>query len=119
MIPALGIRVIDLGGIPVASLEGEIDIANAAELRDELFATLSNRPPGLIVELSGVTYLDSRGVHVLLELAERMKVRHQHLRLVVPDTSLIKRVLQLTHLDQIVPVDPTVDAAAERIRSEP
>ena len=118
MIPALGIRVTDLGGMPVAFVEGEIDIANAAELRDELFAALSNQPPGLIVDLSGVTYLDSRGVHVLLELAERMKVRHLQLRLVVPESAPIKRVLQLTHLDQIVPVDPTVDEAAERVRSE-
>lgn len=119
MIPALAIRVLDLNGVPMASLEGEIDISNASELRDELFAALSNQPQGLIVDLSGVTYLDSRGVHVLLELAERMKVRHQQLRLVVPDTALIKRVLQLTHLDEIVPVDATVEDAAEQIRLEP
>ena len=118
MIPALAIRVLDLNGVPMASLEGEIDISNASESRDELFAALSNQPAGLIVDLSGVTYLDSRGVHVLLELAERMKVRHQQLRLVVPDTALIKRVLQLTHLDEIVPVDATVEDAAEQIRSE-
>jgi anti-anti-sigma factor len=118
MIPTLAIRVLDLNGVPMASLEGEIDIANASELRDELFAALSNQPPGLIVDLSAVTYLDSRGVHVLLELAERMKVRHQQLRLVVPDTALIKRVLQLTHIDEIVPVDPTIEEAAEHIRSE-
>ena len=115
--PALGIRLAHEGGVPVATLEGEIDIANASELRDELFAALSNLPPGLIVDLSGVTYLDSRGVHVLLELAERMAVRHQQLRLVVPDTALIKRVLQLTHLDEIVPIDPSVEDAATRIQS--
>lgn len=118
MIPTLGVRVLDEHGVPVASLEGEIDIANADELRDELFAAMSNQPPGLIVDLSGVTYLDSRGVHVLLELAERMKIRHQQLRLVVPDTALIKRVLQLTHLDEIVPIDATVEDAAVRIHSE-
>lgn len=119
MIPALGIRVFDQDGVPVASLDGEIDIANAADLRDELFSALSNQPPGLIVDLSAVTYLDSRGVHVLLELAERMKIRHLQLRLVVPDTAMIKRVLQLTHLDEIVPVDSTVEDAALRIRAEP
>ena len=118
MMPTLAVRVLDLNGVPMASLEGEIDIANASELRDELFAALSNQPAGLIVDLSGVTYLDSRGVHVLLELAERMKVRHQQLRLVVPDGALIKRVLQLTHLDQIVPVDATVEDAAGQIRPD-
>ena len=119
MIPALAIRILDQGGVPVAHLEGEIDIANATELREKLFTALSNQPPGLIVDLSGVTYLDSRGVHVLLELAERMKIRHQQLRLVVPDTAQIKRVLQLTHLDAIVPIDPTVEDAAVRIHAVP
>lgn len=118
MIPAIGIRIRDREGIPVASLEGEIDIANASEVRDQLFAILSNRPSGLIVDLSNVTYFDSRGVHVMLELAERMKIRHQELRLVVPEAAMIRRILLLTHLDAVVPLDYTVDDAAARMGAE-
>jgi anti-anti-sigma factor len=118
MIPTIDIRVQDRDGIPIAALEGEIDIANASEVRDQLLALLSNRPSGLIVDLSGVTYLDSRGVHVLLELAERTKIRHQQLRIVVPEGAMIRRILQLTRLDVVVPLDHTVDDAATRMGAE-
>jgi anti-sigma B factor antagonist len=115
MIPPISIRVQDREGVPVASLEGEVDIANASEVRDQLLALLSNRPPGLIVDLSNVTFFDSRGVHVMLELAERMRARNMQLRLVVPDSNMIKRVLQLTHLDSVVPLDAAVEDAAAHV----
>ena len=118
MIPAIGLRVRDHEGIPIASLEGEIDIANASDVRNQLFALLSNRPTGLILDLSDVTYLDSRGVHVMLELAERMKMRRLELRIVVPEAAVIRRILVLTHLDAVVPLDYTVDDAAARMRPE-
>lgn len=118
MIPSIGLRVRDHDGVPVVCLQGEIDIANAAEVHEQLLALLSDRPPGLIVDLSGVTYLDSRGVHVMIELAERMLVRHQHLRIVAPDTTMVKRILLLTHLDAIVPLDETVEHAAAQMRVE-
>ncbi len=115
MIPASRIRVQDHGGVPVVFLEGEVDFENASDVRDQLFSLLSNRPLGLIVDLSAVTFFDSRGVHVMLELAERMHARNQQLRLVVPDTNMIKRVLQLTHLDSIVPLDASVEDAARQM----
>lgn len=118
MIPSIGLRVRNHDGVPVASLQGEIDIANAAEVHEQLLALLSDRPPGLIVDLSDVTYLDSRGVHVMIEIAERMLVRHQHLRIVAPDATMVRRILLLTHLDAIVPLDQTVDDAAAQIRVE-
>jgi anti-sigma B factor antagonist len=120
MIPGPGatdIRVDEREGVPVAVLEGDIDIANASLVRERLFGLLTAQPQALIVDLSSVTYIDSRGVHVLLELAERMKIRHRALRLVVPDSALIKRILQLTHLDAIVPLDQTVGDAAAHVRA--
>ena len=117
MIPAagLGFRVSHRDGVPVAVLEGEIDIANAADVRGQLFGLLADRP--VAVDLSDVKYIDSRGVHVRLELAERMKIRHQTLRLVVPEEAMIRRILQLTHLDAVVAMDTTREEAVARARS--
>lgn len=117
MIPTIGIRVQDHDGVPVVALEGEIDIANAPELQEQLYALLATRPPSLILDLTRVTYLDSRGVHVVLELAERMKIRHQGLGIVAPVSSVIKRILEITHVDAIVPLDSTVEDAAARMRT--
>jgi anti-sigma B factor antagonist len=111
----VGVRVLEHGGIPVACLEGEIDIANAAEVRNKLLASLSDTTRGVILDLSGLSYLDSRGVQLVLELAERMKIRHLGFRIVMPERSVVKRILLLTHVDTVVPIDASVDEAVGRM----
>jgi len=115
MIPEIGVRVQEHRGIPVIHVEGEIDVANATELRNQILASVSNAVPGLILDLSGVTYLDSRGVQLVLELAERMKIRHLWFRVVMPEKSVVQRILFLTHVDAVVPLDTTVEDAARQI----
>ncbi len=116
--PLVEVLVQERAGVPVARLEGEIDIANASDVRNALFSAMSNMAPGLIVDLTDVTYLDSRGVQLLLELAERLRVRQLRFGVVVPEQSLVRRVLLLTHVDTIVPLEPTIEAALQRIRAE-
>ncbi len=77
--------------------------------------SVSNVVPGLILDLSGVTYLDSRGVQLILELAERMKDRHLWFRVVMPEKSMVRRILLLTHVDEVVPLDTTVEDAVRQI----
>jgi anti-anti-sigma factor len=118
MKPPDEVRVLDQAGVPVAALEGEIDIANASGVREKIFATVSNSAPGLVLDLSKVTFLDSRGVQLILELADRLEMRHLLFRVVIPETSLIRGVLQLTHIDEIVPLDHTVEEAVAQIRAK-
>ncbi len=115
MIPGIGVRLQDHQGMPVVHLTGEIDISNATELRNKILAHMTNIMPGLILDLSGVTYLDSRGVQLILELAERMKMRSLWFRVVMPEQSVVRRILLLTHVDEIVPLDPTVEDAGKRV----
>lgn len=75
---------------------------------------------GLIVDLSGVTYLDSRGLHLLFELAERLRVRDQQLHVVVPESALIRNMLKLTQFGLVAPVFATVkDAVDEMLTGSP
>lgn len=48
------------------SLDGELTIYRAAEIKPMLLAALSDSPEGLDVELSGVTEIDSAGVQLLM-----------------------------------------------------
>ncbi|MGH2399619.1 MAG: STAS domain-containing protein [bacterium] len=110
------VRVEERDGIPVVTVTGEVDIVNAAEIGGQLFGAAPNSAAGLVVDLSSVTYLDSRGVHLLFELANRLRTRHQHLQLVVPARALIRRVLLLTHVDAIVPLHQGVDEALRALK---
>ena len=47
-------------------LEGSLDIHHAAQLHRELSSVLRSRPLELVVDLAGVTDLDTAGVQVLM-----------------------------------------------------
>lgn len=110
------VRVEERDGIPVVIVSGEIDIVNAAEVGGQLFNAAPNSAAGLVMDLSGVSYLDSRGVHLLFELANRLRTRHQQLHLVVPARAMIRRVLVLTHVDSVMPLHHTPDEALRALR---
>ncbi|MGH3153494.1 MAG: STAS domain-containing protein [Streptosporangiaceae bacterium] len=59
-------------GIPVVSAVGEIDMSNAEEFR----AALGTAAGGgqLVVDLTGVEYLDSAGIHALYAVASRIRL---------------------------------------------
>ena len=110
---------VELSGddVVVARLSGEIDLSNAADVGDQLSAGVPNIALGLVVDLTATTYLDSSGVHLLFDLAERLTRRQQALRVVVPAGAPIRRVLRVVELDNTVPVLASVDDAVEQIRS--
>jgi anti-anti-sigma factor len=103
--------------VVVARLSGEIDMSNANEVGDELSSAVPNTALGLVLDLTALTYLDSSGVHLVFDLAERLRRRQQQLRVVVPAGAPIRRVLRIVELDDSVPVLASVDEAIEQIRA--
>ena len=98
---------------PVAKLAGEIDLSNVEELRTRLERCVGNRAAGLVLDLSGVTFLDSTGLRLVFRLARELGDRQQSLRLVVPDCSPIRRVLALSGVGAVAAVVPSYDGPVE------
>jgi anti-sigma B factor antagonist len=63
-------------GIPVVTVAGEIDMSNADRFRDALGLAADSAADGgsFVVDLTGVEYLDSAGVHALFEHAARIRL---------------------------------------------
>ena len=112
---ALDIRVDD--GVVVARLIGEIDLANARPIGSLVAGSVTNDAAGVVLDLSETTYLDSSGVHLVFDLAERLSGRQQRLALAVPEGSRIRRVLDLVNVKAAVPVALTVDEAVAAVRA--
>lgn len=110
-----GFDIVERDGVLVASVEGEIDSSNAAELRLALSERLPNASAGLVLDLSEVTYLDSSGVHLMFDLGRRLAARRQSLRLVVPPTAVMRRVLELCAVESVVPIDDAVEPAVSAL----
>jgi anti-anti-sigma factor len=100
----------------VAHIEGEVDMSNADSLATRVRGLLTNRSVALVVDLSPTTYLDSSGIRLLFELADDLGRRQQELHVVLPEDSLIRRVITLTGLDQAMPTHLTVETAVAEAR---
>lgn len=111
------LQVDDTEGVLIARLIGDIDMANAHEVGAQLTAAIPNSTLGVVLDLTGTTYLDSSGIQFVFDLAEKLGSRQQQLRAVVPENAPIRRVLRVVELDSTVPIDTTVGEAEAAIRS--
>ena len=99
------------GASVVAHVSGEIDMTNAAYLREQLLDSTPNDALVLVIDISGCRYLDSAAIEVLFDLSRRLARRRQQLRLVMPPSSPLKRVIELTDIRTAAPVYDSLDAA--------
>jgi anti-anti-sigma factor len=104
------------GSVPVARLDGEIDMTNAPAIGERLRGALTNRSEVLVVDLSATTYLDSSGISLLFELVDELRRRQQVLHVVVPEDSPLRRVITIVGLDRAVPTHATLEAALGQAR---
>jgi anti-anti-sigma factor len=110
------VEVSEREGVPIVMVAGEIDLTNADEVRQVLLRAVGNTAHGLVVDLSRTNYLDSRGIHLLFEVSQRLRSRQQALHVVLPERSPLRRLLALAALDSAVSIDAVVDSAVEKIR---
>jgi anti-anti-sigma factor len=82
----------------VLRVVGELDLATVPDLRETLLAALHEAPGGpLVLDVTGVTYLASAGVSLLVEAVRAVPDR---LSLRVGPDGPVGRVLRLTGLDR-------------------
>ena len=99
------------GGSVVAHVSGEIDMTNAAYLREQLLDSTPNDALALVIDITDCRYLDSAAIEVLFDLSRRLGRRRQELRLVMPPSSPLKRVIELTEIRTAAPVYESLDTA--------
>lgn len=90
-------------GPTVVTVSGEIDLTNADQL-DRCLDDAAEQARDLVVDLSGVTYLDSQGLRVLLGLVERHQVAGLRLTVVCGRRGVVRDLLLLTRLGDVVTV---------------
>ena len=106
--------------IDVASLEGtrrrvtvagELDLVTAAELQSRLDAELTDGHD-VELDLSGVAFVDSTGLGVLVHTAQRAQAAGTGFVIREPLPSQMRRVLRVTGLDRRLPTAPAPDSPA-------
>jgi len=103
-------------GIVLARIVGEIDMSNSDELRTALAAAMPADARGMVLDMTGVEYLDSAGIRLLYLFGEDVRAGRQSLEVVIPSTSMVADVLRLAGVTDYVGAVETVDEALELLR---
>jgi len=110
-------RVDYRNAVGVVTLTGDVDIVQAHALRNRLLGVVRNEDLGLVVDLTEATYLDSVGVSILFELAERLSERQLRLAVVLPENGIVQRVVTIVNLASVAEIRNTVDDALAAVES--
>src|SRR5688500_297086 len=95
------------GSFAVVTVVGEVDLGTASSLAEEV-STATSDGANLVIDLGGVTFLDSSGLKVLVSALKRTEQAGKSLSLVaVP--RVVMRVLTVTALDKVFSIYDTVD----------
>lgn len=107
--PVTGVERND--GAVIVKLGGELDLYNAHVVRDALLEACAEAPDRLVVDLSGVKFIDSTALGVLIEARTRMANRRAFL-LAAPGLET-KRALQISGLDRHFSVHESLEDALD------
>lgn len=91
----------------VLQVSGVVDIITAPSLATHLDVALAGAPPVLVVDLTGLDFLSSAGITVLVE-AQRLTQNSPTSLRVAAEGSATSRPLQIVGVDKIVDLYPTV-----------
>ena len=100
-------------GVTIVSLEGELDKLTTDAARVELERAVGGN--AVLVDLSSVEFLDSAGLHMLFRLARATSRTGGRLAMVIPTASPLRRLVEITNVDEIAAVCDSVEEGIARI----
>ena len=102
-------------GTTVVRPVGELDLATAPKLREALGEIVSG---DVVVDLAGVSFIDSTGLNVLVDAYKRLTTSGHQMTLRAPSRRVMA-VLDITGLVKVLKVYDSVEAATSAEGKEP
>ena len=92
----------------VLPLEGEIDLHVSPRLEHSLNSIIKKRPDHVVVDFSGVTFIDSSGMAVLIRAMQSVKEYGGRLTISGMNDN-VRPIFETARLDQVFVIDPPED----------
>lgn len=96
------------GSINVFPLEGEIDLHVSPGVESSLASIIAERPRHVVVDFSGVTFIDSSGLAVLIKAMQDVKEYGGKFTLAGINND-VRSIFEIARLDQVFLIDPRDD----------
>jgi anti-sigma B factor antagonist len=109
--------------VAVLNVHGEVDIETAPALRAALLPVLEHQSGPVVIDLSEVSFMDSTGVHLLVDTSRRLEPQNRRLAIACREGGQVHRLLALVHLLDALTVHRSRESAViggdDVLRSEP
>jgi anti-sigma B factor antagonist len=99
----LGIKTDHDARVCAVTVDGEIDVHTAPQLKEALVAAVESGCPNIIVDLEKVGFIDSSGLGVLVSALRRARERDGVVRIVCTRDNVLK-IFRITGLDKVFPI---------------
>ncbi|MGM1058326.1 STAS domain-containing protein [Saccharothrix sp. Mg75] len=104
------------GDAAVVRVTGEIDMFTSDDLFHRCASALDGGAAGLVVDLSEVTFFASSGIAALGRVREHNAAPRRPVHVVA--SRAVRRSLELTAMDRLLPLHDTADEALAAVRFE-
>ena len=94
----------------IVQVEGDIDLARSSAFQQDLLVLIEKKPGRIIVDLSGVPYMDSSGLASLVKLLSRSRKTGIPVSL-VGLTEKVRSLFEITRLEKVFETHETVAEA--------
>jgi anti-sigma B factor antagonist len=91
------IKTQSYGNVTVLDLQGEVDGDLADLLKDTVAETVSERPAGIVLNMSDVSFIDSQGLELMLWVRDYCRENKVQLRLAALAENC-EKILEITQL---------------------
>ena len=98
------------GNLIRIALDGRLDLQGTQQVEQQFSYRITTAPGKFAVDLSGVTFIASIGIRMLLTAARAQAQRGGKMILISPD-GMSRKVLETAGVDQLVPIVADLDEA--------
>ncbi len=97
------LEVLEKSNATIVQIDGELDVANAMELSDNLTVLFKKFPKRVILNLEGVNYIASTGLAMLVSALKKSKETRVPFA-ICGLSPVAKKAVEMTTLDEILPI---------------
>jgi len=98
-------------GVLVITPSGELDLSNGEVLSQAISDARDKEAKTLVLDLTDLNFIDSSGLRLLIDAWNESKLSERRLAIVVPDSGLVRRVLEVSGCDAFLPIVARLDDA--------
>ena len=103
------------GSLELITVAGELDLSNSTELRRRVHRAVRDGRNRIVVDLSGLTHMDSSGMAALIDAHQLAEARGGRLALVITSES-VRRTVEVRGLDRLFTMAMSRDDAVALVQ---